>query len=348
MSKLERHAALLCTPDLSIREVLARIDKVPAHLFQVVIDAEARVLGTVTDGDIRRAMLRGVGLDEPVSRAMHTPPTLGREGDDPANRAKVARTHFLPIVDEAGRLVDILSRRRGPGQMPRALVMAGGFGKRLGARTRETPKPLLEVAERPILERVLAQLEDAGVGEIHIAVHYLAERVEDFLANRNHRASIQLVREREPLGTAGAIGLLDSPAREPLLVVNGDVLTRVDYLALHGFHAGHGYDGTVAAAQYEVNVPYGVLRHGEDGLLDGIEEKPRYHYFVAAGIYWISPEICALVPPGRPADMPDVLTEARREGLRIGIFPVHEYWKDVGRPEDMDAAESDYGDGSRA
>ncbi|MGD9537717.1 MAG: sugar phosphate nucleotidyltransferase [Alphaproteobacteria bacterium] len=342
MTALERHADLLCGPDLPIRAAVARIDAVPRYLFQIVMDAEGRVLGTLTDGDVRRAMLRGVGLDEPVVRAMHAPPVTGRPGEDAANRAKLARTLFLPIVDAAGRLVDVLSSRRGHGQMPRALVMAGGFGTRLGARTRETPKPLIEVAERPILERVLAQLEDAGVAEIHVAVHYLAERIEGYLANRNHRADIRLVREREPLGTAGAIGLLDAPAREPLLVVNGDVLSRVDYAALHGFHAGHGYDGTVAAAQYEVEVPYGVLRHGEDGLLDGIDEKPRYHYFVAAGIYCLAPEICALVPRGRPADMPDLLTEARRAGLRIGVFPVHEYWKDVGQPADLDAAEADH------
>jgi dTDP-glucose pyrophosphorylase len=334
---------LLCPPATSVSDVLARMEAATPNLFQVVVDDDRRVLGTLTDGDLRRAILKGATLGSPVSVCMRATPILGRVGEDKANRILAQRSWFLPVVDAQGRLVELLVERAADLPMNRALVMAGGFGKRLGALTEATPKPMLPVAGRPMLDRVLEQIEAAGVGTIDIAVHYLADQIKMFVADRRSSATIRLIEETEPLGTAGALTLISDQLDEPVLVVNGDVLTQVDLVAMHRFHARHNYDGTVAVCRYETQVPFGVIKQTADGQFESIEEKPRLSHFVAAGIYYLSPEFAALTPRGRPVDMPEVITNGARAGLRIGLFPVHEYWKDVGQPGDFAAAQVDHG-----
>lgn len=336
----------LCQSTHTVAEVLARMEAATPNLFQVVLDEDGRVLGTITDGDLRRAILRGERLDSTVDRCMRATPILGRVGEDKANKILVRRAWFLPVVDEEGRLADILVDRAQQSPMSRALVMAGGFGRRLGALTQSTPKPLLPVADRPILDRVLEQIESAGVTTIDIAVHYLADQITRFIAQRSNTASVRIIEEAEPLGTAGALSLLTDGLDEPVLVINGDVLCQVDLAALHRFHVRHAYDGTIAVSRHEIEIPFGVIHQTPDGQFQAIEEKPRLNHFVAAGIYYLSPEFAALTPRGRPVDMPEVLTNGAKAGLRIGLFPVHEYWKDVGRPGDFAAAQADHASAS--
>ena len=338
-----------CSPDTCIRDVLARIDRSP-HLFQVVVDEAGRLLGTVTDGDIRRAMLHGVGLDAPVRRAMHTKPIVGRIGDENhfeklhgigSSRA------FLPVIDADGKLCEIcVAPATQAAGVAHALVMAGGFGRRLGERTVKIPKPLLPVGGRPILDHLLCRLEDAGIANIHISLHHFADQIQSFIGGRANRAQISFVEEDNPLGTAGALSRLSPRPNAPILVMNGDVMTNADVGALHDFHVRHGFDATVGVARYEVDVPFGVVRYGDDGLFSGIEEKPRISNFIAAGIYYLSPEFIALVPDNRPMDMPELLNLGRSIGLKIGVFPIHEYWTDIGRPDDLERAEDWHRSGS--
>lgn len=342
IQRVGRVEANICRADATVAEALARIDKATPHLFQIVISDEGRILGTITDGDVRRAMLRGVVMADTVDKCMRKTPLLGRVGEEVTNRVLLRRAWFLPVVDVEGRLDHILVERRFGRPFNRALVMAGGFGRRLGSLTREVPKPLLHVGGRPILDRVLEQLELAGITAIHLSVHYRAEQIRAFIAQRQNTAAISFVEETEPLGTAGALAQLQNLVDEPILVANGDVLTQVDYAALHEFNGRHAYDGTVAVSRYEVQVPFGVIRQTAEGLFAGIDEKPRLTQFVAAGLYYLSPEFIALTPRGRPVDMPELLTLASGAGLRIGLFPVHEYWKDVGRPGDLAAADQDH------
>lgn len=333
---------LTCQPEMTIREVLARIDQASPNLFQIVMDADRRVLGTVTDGDIRRAMLASVDLEEPVSRCMNASPQIATQSDVDSNEVLIDTSFFLPVVDLDGRLIQILTRQRHAGSIGRALVMAGGFGRRLGKHTKARPKPLLEVANKPVLEHVLCQLENARIPEVHIAVHYLADQIAEFVGARDNKAHIHLINETEPLGTAGALGRLPTDLDGPVLIINGDVLTEVDLKALTEFHYRHGYDGTVGAAPYEVEIPYGVLRHDDNGLFIGVDEKPTCQYLVAGGIYLLSPRIVGLVLPDRPIDMPEVLETARSAGFRLGIFPVHEYWRDIGQPDDLKSAHDEH------
>ncbi len=327
-----------------MREALERLNGLAEHLFQVVVDADGRIVGTLTDGDVRRAMLRGVSLDKPVRSAMQGQPKIGRAGDHANNRDLLDVTRFLPVVDDSDRLQHILVLDDRPETFREALVMAGGFGTRLGERTADSPKPLLQVGGRPILDLVLARLEEAGIADIHIAVHYRAEQIEAFVGSRENRSRIHFLREPEAMGTAGALSCLPGSVEGDILVVNADLVTRVDFGALREFHGRHEYDGTVAITRYEVPVPYGVIRQSVDGIFEGIDEKPVIERFVAAGIYVLSREIVALTPGGRAVDMPEVLNIAQRAGMRIGLFPLHEYWIDVGRPHDLEAADMDHGD----
>lgn len=337
-------AALTSAPDLPVRQVLARLNQTP-DLFQLVIDAEARLLGTVTDGDIRRALLRGATLDDKAETCMHRAPATGRVGDETGNLRKLAALRsvvpFLPLVDAAGRLKGVLVRRRGAAAGPVALVMAGGRGRRLGDRTRETPKPLVSVAGKPMIEHVLARIEAAGTTEIYVSAHYLADQIEAFCRERTGPARLTLLRETAPAGTAGAVALLPRGIEGDVLVINGDVLTEIDLRAFAEFHREQGHDASLAAAHHEVRIPYGVVRAEPDGSFQGIEEKPRLRHFVAAGIYLLGPRLRALAPADRRIDMPDLLNLGREAGLGIGVFPIHEYWRDVGRPDDLEAAERD-------
>ena len=348
MHRIKNFGKLICHPDDALSAVLERMSVAPQP-FQVVVDGDGRLAGTVTDGDVRRALLRGIALDQPVAETMHREPVTGRLGEDGANAQKlslIARKNpnlaFLPLLDEGGGLREILVLDEPGAALPAVLIMAGGYGKRLGENTRTTPKPLLRVGDGPLLDHVIRRLEEARFADIYVSVHHMSDQIEGFVRARTGKASLQLIREDEPLGTAGAIAHLPAETAGALLVVNGDVLTNVAIAAFVDFHHRLGNDATVAAAQYEHQVPFGVIRHGEDGVLDGIDEKPTIRHYVAAGMYMLSQEMRDLVSPDRPMDMPDLLNAGRSSGLRVGIFPIHEYWTDIGRPEDLSAARENH------
>ncbi len=342
MRSIRDFSSYACGPGTTVREVLARIDASP-ELFQMIVDAAGRLLGTVTDGDIRRAMLHGVSLDETAEFCMQRQPTVGKVGQVEENHRRLANLGssrpFLPLLDEDGRVREVLVRDSANSDIGQALVMAGGFGRRLGERTQSTPKPMLSVGDRPLLDHVLTALEDAGVNQVHVSVHYLADQIREYVKRRPNRANIDFIEEDKPLGTAGALSRLDGQIAGQILVVNGDVLTHVDFAAMREFKLRHGLDAAVGVARYDIEVPFGVVRFDEDGLLESIEEKPRISNFIAAGVYYLGAEFAALVPPNQPMDMPELLTLGRRIGLKIGLFPIHEYWTDVGQPDDLEAAD---------
>ena len=315
------------------------------YAFQLCLRGDGRIVGTVTDGDIRRAILAGAKLEDPVGFWVKTCPIVGRVGDDSGNARALgnvrSNVRFLPVADADDRIVEVLVLQRAPERAPVALVMAGGRGQRLGERTRDVPKPLVVVRGKPILEHVLARLEAAGTKEAYVAAHYLADQIDRFCETREGMLRLHLLREDDRLGTAGAVSLLPASVEGDVLVINGDVMSEIDLRALADFHDDQDNDASLAAAHYEIQIPYGVVRADADGRFESIEEKPRVRRFVAAGIYLLGPRIRALAPPGQPIDMPELFNLGREANLRIGVFPIHEYWRDIGRPDDLAAAESE-------
>jgi dTDP-glucose pyrophosphorylase/CBS domain-containing protein len=339
--------------DATVREAMACIDR--SHRgIALVVDEDGRLLGTVTDGDVRRAMLADLRLETPVAtllerqRELHEPrpmPLTAPAGTTPAELVALMQRYDvrqIPLVDDEGRVRDLallhdLVELEGPPL--RAVVMAGGFGTRLAPLTEETPKPMLPVGDRPLLERIIEQLRDAGIRHVNLTTHYRADVIaEHFGDGREHGVEIEYVPEERPLGTAGALGLVD--ADEPILVMNGDILTRVDFRAMHRFHDEHDADMTVAVRPYEARVPYGLVEL-DGGVVTGISEKPLVRGFVNAGIYLIAPNARALVEPGEALDMPQLIERLLDEGRRVVGFPLREYWLDIGRLADYEQALAD-------
>lgn len=338
---------LLLRREDSIRQAIEVIDR-GAKRIALVVDETGRLQGTVTDGDIRRGILRHLSLEAPVAEVMNPQPRVlshQYRRDDALRLLGSAQVLQVPIVDDAGVLVgletltDLLKRPRLENPV---FLMAGGFGTRLRPLTDNCPKPMLPVGGRPMLEHILQDLIDYGFYRFYISVHYLREQViQHFQDGSRWGVGIQYVHEDEPLGTAGALGLLPKEAvQRPVIVVNGDIMTRVNYEALLQDHDRHTPAATVCTRQYDFQVPYGVIAHDEQRITD-ITEKPVHHFFVSAGIYVLAPQVVHAIAPRARLDMPDLLKREIASGREVRMFPVHEYWLDIGRMGDFEIAQRD-------
>jgi dTDP-glucose pyrophosphorylase/CBS domain-containing protein len=343
---------LIVAETSSVREVISCIDQ-NAKGIALVLDPEQHLIATVTDGDIRRAILAGLDVTLPVrelldrrpassSRAPITAP-VGTPDATLLHIMTESSVRHIPLLESDGRVVDValLSDLVKEYELPlRAVVMAGGFGTRLRPLTEELPKPMMPVGTKPLLELIVEQLRDAGVRQVNVATHYKGEVIsEHFKDGQNFGVDIRYVKEDQPLGTAGALSLLEE-SDEPVLVINGDILTRVDFRAMLNFHREHQADLTVAVKQYELSVPYGVIL--TDGVsVTGISEKPIVKQFINAGIYLLNPAVRRLIPNSEPYDIPDLIQRLLNEGNPVVCFPIREYWLDIGKADHYDQAQSD-------
>lgn len=336
---LDRPIETLCVSPQATLEQTARVVQNGAKQIALVVDEARRLLGTVTDGDLRRAMLAGVAMDTPAERVMHCAFVSGHPSMDVAQVMALMRQHsvrHLPllsaqrIVVDLAWITDLINNEMGEIS---AVVMAGGLGTRLRPLTNETPKPMLPVGGRPMMERLIRQLGAAGINRVRVTTHYRSECIEEHFGNGEaFGVQIEYVNEERPLGTAGALGLLE-PALEPVLVLNGDIVTNVDLRAMHTFHREQRAALTMAVRLYDVQIPFGVVEcRGTDVL--GLREKPTYQHMVNAGIYLLQPEAIAHVPRHERSDMTDLIGKLIARGERVVCFPVVEYWLDVGRPGD--------------
>lgn len=328
----------------SVRETMAAINR-GARGIALVVDASGKLLDTVTDGDVRRAILDGVAIDAPVSLVLcdkqkhnPNPPVMAHVGADRAalRQMMAERTiRQIPLIDDDGQLVDLitLDELAKPELPVKAVIMAGGFGSRLMPLTEDTPKPMLPVGEKPLMEHIVNRLRTAGIREVNVTTHYQAEKiVEHFQDGRKFGVELSYVNETQPLGTAGSLSLM-SPPDEPLLVLNGDILTDVDYRAVVEFHREQRADLTVCVRQYDLQVPYGVVE-STGTLVDRIVEKPVMTFFVNAGIYLLEPSVHAYIPSGTRYDMTELVAKLIADGKRVANFPIVEYWLDIGRQDD--------------
>lgn len=338
---------LVISPDVSVREAIAAIDR-SGRQIALVTDRDGRLLATVTDGDVRRGILRGVDLEGSVAQVMHTSPTTVTEGaPDAATRAliRARKLHHVPVIDMDGRLVDLATADDLFGVTPRdtrVILMAGGLGKRLRPLTETVPKPMLMVGGKPLLEQIIGVFAEQGFWRISISVNYRREMIEEHFGDgKAFGVDIDYVQEDRAMGTAGALSLLADRPEEPFIVMNGDVLVSLQFSELLAFHHDMGALGTMVVREYEQQVPYGVVR-ADDGLMTGIEEKPVERYFVNAGIYVLSPEALDLIPEGEPMDMPTLLTRITETGGKVAVWPLRDYWRDIGRLDDLEAARTEF------
>jgi dTDP-glucose pyrophosphorylase/CBS domain-containing protein len=336
----------------AIGDVVRRIDKSRIGIA-LLIDDERRLTATITDGDVRRAMLAGVSFDEPAWRLLdfksasaHPVPItrpVTTADDELLHIMRAADVQHIPLLDEHGCVADLaLLRALVPDTADdiRAVVMAGGFGTRLRPFTDDTPKPMLPVGDKPLLERTIENLREAGITEVNISTHYLHKKIVDhFGSGAQFGVNLRYLQEERPLGTAGALGLLGRPT-QTTLVINGDVLTTVDFRAMTEFHRSHTATLTVAVRLYEMAVPYGVI-DCDDVRVTAVREKPSLRFFVNAGIYLIEPSAWDFISNGVRVDMTQMIERLIAGGGKVVSFPIREYWLDVGQPDDYERAQRD-------
>ena len=341
---------LILPPATSVRKAIQVMTGPNGAGMILVTRKDRRLLGVVVDSDIRKGILNGHGLSAPLSRVMNPRPVTLPHG---ASRAAIVRFFQaqrranIPLIDERGCV-------RGLAQMsdyfaqaverPNPVVlMVGGEGRRLRPLTEDRPKPLLTVGNRPILETILEQFIGAGFNRFYLAVNHQADQILRYFGDgRKLGVEIRYLHERKTLGTAGALSLLPRGFRDPVIVMNGDLLTKIDFKALLSFHKEEGHLATLCVREYDFQVPYGVVVM-EDHRLQSIVEKPTHRFFVNAGIYVLEPKILKLLPRNRFFEMPQLLDKVRKTWRgSVGCFPIREYWIDIGQMNDYERAQTDY------
>lgn len=336
-------------PMMTVHQVIETIDRNKDGIV-LVVDEAGKMVGTVTDGDIRRFLLAKRSLDEPCSQVMWTKPIVGQTNAPKEALLALMQRHRLrnlPLVDPDGKPKRVLNwsdlfEESSPRSVRTAVVMAGGEGKRLWPLTESMPKPMVTVGDKPILENIVGNLVKAGITEIFLSVNYQADVIEKHFGDGSaFGAKISYLREKGKLGTAGSLSLLPQIPSEPLIVMNGDVLTSVPFDRLLDFHHTHRSVMTIASIQYHFQIPYGVLNLAGSYVI-GMEEKPSKKFLCNAGIYVLNPEAVDLVPVGKPFNMTELGEELIRHGLPVSAFPMHEHWIDIGQKEDLAKARAYY------
>jgi dTDP-glucose pyrophosphorylase len=340
--------SLTIGPEVTVKEALAAIDR-SRRQIALVVDGDRKLIATVTDGDVRRGILSGIDLDGPVSQVMHRTPTTVRRGEKAEALRALIRSRKLqhvPVLDSEGRLVDLATVDELFGVAPKdtqVVLMAGGKGMRLRPLTETLPKPMLPVGGKPLLEQIISVFSEQGFHRISISVNYRREIVMDHFGDGTRfGVEIDYIEEDSPLGTAGALSLLKNRPDRPFIVMNGDLLVNLRFADLLGFHVDLGAAATLVVREYQQQVPYGVVRES-GGLLTAIEEKPTQSFYVNGGIYVLNPEALDQIRAGATLDMPTLLASLAQSGLKVGVYPLTEYWRDIGRIDDLEAARAEFG-----
>lgn len=338
---------VLVTPETTIRDTIKIIDE-GALQIALVVDENNHLLGTVTDGDVRRSILRSVLLEEPVHLIMNANPVVASDKSSRSEIMTLMRKktlHQIPIVDAGGKVMGLLSFESLIRPFSRnnwVVIMAGGEGVRLLPMTEDSPKPMLKVGGKPIIETIIENFIEFGFRRFFFAVNYKAEIIEDYFGDGSDwNVQIEYLREEAKLGTAGALSLLPEKPNAPIVVMNGDILSRINFEQLMNFHQEHHAAATMCVREYDLQVPYGVAEVDSYRLI-ALEEKPVQRFFINGGIYVLNPEVLAHIQPNSYCDMPTVFNNLIAEKAETVVFPVREYWLDLGRMEDFARAQIEF------
>ena len=331
----------LCVLDSIIfRKALEKLDQ-GGHGVVFILNKNEQMIGILTDGDVRRSLLKDNNLDRPVTEVMNTSYNYAYESELEEimlNNMQQSHIRHLPVLDKNKRLINIVLLDEIEFQRldTTVILMVGGLGQRLGELTENCPKPMLIVDGLPLLEKIVLEFINNRFYRFVFCVNYLSEKIIEYFGNgEKWGIEITYTKEKEPLGTAGALSLLAEKPDGPFIVMNGDVVTNINFKQMLIHHNEHQSDITIAVAPYNVSLPYGVIEHNEEGLIKEILEKPTYTYHTNAGIYVLNPKCLDCIPDKTHYDMPSLITESINRNYKTRIFPLHEKWIDIGRPEDL-------------
>ncbi len=331
---LRRHAVSVRS---NVRDALAAINRLSGESMTLfAIDDAGNLVGTVTDGDVRRALIAGADISDSVESVMHRDYLYLTPGEDWCLRIAEGRRRrltLLPVV-RCGHIIDIVDLSAIKTRLPiDAVLMAGGKGERLRPLTQDTPKPLLTVGEKAIIDYNVDELERCGVERIFVTVNYLAHKIESHFRQRTGRAKVTCIREPKRLGTMGSMALIDGIHSDNVLLMNSDLLTTLDFEEMYLHHVRSGADLTMAAVPYTVSVPFAIMKM-EGKRVKGLEEKPTYNYFANGGVYLMKSSLLSRIVAGEYLDAPDFITSLIADGREVGCYPIEGTWIDIGSPDD--------------
>lgn len=339
--------------ETTLKDVIARIDRTGLQVA-LALDRYGRLAGVLTDGDVRRAILRGYDLAAPIGNVMNCDPITAPATSSSDELLALMRRkvlHNVPLLNGEMQVVGLatLDDLTGVLEKPNWVVlMAGGLGTRLRPLTENCPKPMLKVGGKPILENILESFFEQGFRKFFLSVNYLAQVVREYFGDGSQwDVDISYLHEDELLGTAGALSLLPERPSDPLVVMNGDLITRARFNDMVNFHSEHGAVATMAVREYDFQVPYGVVQLNDSNIVS-IEEKPVNRFFVNAGIYTLSPQVVEYIPKRTFFDMPMLFDRMIAAGHSTSAYPLREYWMDIGHHEELERAQREWGNRGRS
>jgi len=342
MKSIEQH---IISNHFSIRDVLARLDKLASDAILFIVDENQALIGSLTDGDIRRGLIRELGLEDDVTKFIQGNPKFFVHGAFDFNQMQRWRTKnfkIIPVLDANSKVVDIVNFRLQKSYLPiDAVIMAGGKGTRLQALTKDTPKPLLKVGDKPIIEYNIDRLKCFGIINVTLTIKYLGQQLVDYFKDGSDKdLNIDYVEEDDPLGTIGSVSLIDQFENDYVLVMNSDILTNINFEDMFKHLLDKEADMIVATTPYEVQIPYGVIETEGDYIV-ALKEKPTFTYYSNAGIYIFKKEYVNSIPKGKHFNATDLMEALYSNGKKVVHYPILDYWLDIGKPHDFEKAQKD-------
>ncbi len=330
----------------TVREALIKLDKLGSDAILFIADQQNILKGSLTDGDLRRGFIKGLGFDDNILQFTEPDPKfiyVDEYNQQKLEEFKNRNFKIIPILNKEHQIVDVLNFREKSTIIPAdAVIMAGGKGTRLRPLTENTPKPLLKVGDKPIIEYNIDRLAHIGVTNLHISINYLGEQLESYFGDGSKKnLNIKYLKEDKPLGTIGSILLVDEFEHDDIFVMNSDLLTNIDFADFYKSYKESGADMAVAATSYHVNIPYAVLETDGQNGVRSLKEKPRYTYFSNAGIYIMKKSLLNMIPKGQFFDITDLMENALAMNNKLITYPINGYWLDIGKHEDFKKAQED-------
>lgn len=329
----------------TIKQALIQLDVLAKDAILFIIDQQEKLIGALTDGDVRRGLIKGISIDDTVNSVIQENPKFIRKGErdiDKVIEYREGNFRILPVIDQDDKVVNVINFREIRSYLPiDAVIMAGGRGQRLQPLTDSTPKPLLKVGDKAIMEHNVDRLALYGIDDFWFSVKYLGEQIEAHFGDGKQRnISIDYVWESEPLGTIGAVSKIKNFAHDYVLVMNSDLLTNLDYEHFYLYFIQQDADFAVVAIPYRVNIPYAVLET-TNGEIRSFKEKPTYTYYSNGGIYLMKKEVLGYLPKGNHFNTTDLMEKLIKENKKVVSFPLLGYWLDIGKHEDFEKAQVD-------